>query len=53
MDDVTSGEQIKEAVRQANGAAASCCTPEPTESSCCCTCEPSPSEAEAEANGCC
>ena len=49
MDDVTSGEQIKEAVRQAHGEAASCC----------CTCEPTPSEAAAEtpgpaeASGCC
>ena len=60
MDDVTSGEQIKEAVRQANGAAAPCCTPEPAEASgCCCTCGPTPSEAAAEtpepaeASGCC
>ena len=59
MDDVTSGEQIKETVRQAHGAAASCCSPEPAEASCCCTCEPSPSEAAvetpdaAEASGCC
>jgi hypothetical protein len=60
MDDVTSGEQIKEAVRQAHGAAASCCVPEPAEASgCCCTCESSPSEAEvetpepAETSGCC
>jgi len=47
MDDMTSGEQIKQAVRQAYGAAASCCVPEPAEASCCCTCEPSPSEAAA------
>ena len=49
MDDVTSGEQIKQAVRQAYGAAASCCIPEPAESSCCCcTCGPTPSETAVE-----
>jgi hypothetical protein len=60
MDDVTSGEQVKEAVHQAHGAAAPCCTPEPAEASgCCCTCGPTPSETAAEtpepaeASGCC